>query len=368
MRILGIVVEYNPFHKGHIYHINKAKELVNPDLTIAVMSGNIVQRGQWAIVDKVTRASIALEYGVDLVLELPAIYTMQQADVFAAKAIEILARVHVTDVVFGSECNNLELLKEVVSLPINVNHLKEIMKTGKSYAQSLSAFSSSFASNDLLAIAYLKALQNYPKITPHTILRTNDYNDESLQEISSASAIRNAYYTNIDISEHTPLASIINEFKPNSMEDYYPILKHLLISLPKKTLQNIFLVSEGIENHLVKCALNSKTFNEFIDTAATRRYSKARIMRTCMMIINLISKEEVASLEPVTLIHPLSFNEIGKNYLKTIELTNDALMINRIEDYPSNHKELLLKLERNFYLFHPEINPLKKQGPYYRKG
>ena len=113
MKILGIVVEYNPFHTGHLYHLEKAKEIVQPDLTIAIMSGNYVQRGEVAIIDKFKRSELAIKYGVDLVIELPFVYVSQSADYFCKGAIDLLYHIGVTDLVFGSECGTIETFKEI---------------------------------------------------------------------------------------------------------------------------------------------------------------------------------------------------------------------------------------------------------------
>ena len=113
MKILGIIVEYNPFHTGHLYHLQKAKEMVKPDLTIAIMSGNYVQRGEVAIIDKFKRSELAIKYGVDLVIELPFAYVCQSADYFCKGAIDLLYHIGITDLVFGSECGDIDTFKEI---------------------------------------------------------------------------------------------------------------------------------------------------------------------------------------------------------------------------------------------------------------
>ena len=366
MKILGIIAEYNPFHLGHRYHLEKAKQIVQPDLTIVVMSGNITQRGEFAIVDKCSRAACAIDEGVDLVVELPFCYTNQQADVFAKRSIDILASLHVSDIVFGSECNDISLLRQVASLPIRVDHLKESMSSGASYAASLTYGSLSFASNDILAIAYLKALANYPSITPHTILRTNGYHDQQLAPISSAKAIRNAYFNDLGICDHTPLAPTIASFRSNNWNDYFPIIKHSLINTPINELKDIFLVSEGIETHLQKCAIQAKDYDEFIQLATTRRYTTSRIQRTLMNIINHIKASDIINFDQ-TIIHPLAFNIKGKDYLAKLSLDESIILMNRINQCPSQIKHYWINVDRNYYLFHPSINPLQHMGPVYVK-
>ena len=128
MKILGIIVEYNPFHTGHLYHLQKAKEMVKPDLTIAIMSGNYVQRGEVAIIDKFKRSELAIKYGVDLVIELPFAYVCQSADYFCKGAIDLLYHIGITDLVFGSECGDIHLFKEAFTHPSYTNENK-----GKNY-------------------------------------------------------------------------------------------------------------------------------------------------------------------------------------------------------------------------------------------
>ena len=110
MKILGIIVEYNPFHTGHLYHLQKAKEMVKPDLTIAIMSGNYVQREEVAIIDKFKRSELAIKYGVDLFIELPFAYVCQSADYFCKGAIDLLYHIGITDLVFGSECGDILII------------------------------------------------------------------------------------------------------------------------------------------------------------------------------------------------------------------------------------------------------------------
>ena len=113
MKVLGLIVEYNPFHNGHIYHIQKAKEITQCDYVIAIMSSSFVQRGEPAIKDKWTRSHLAIEYGVDLVIELPFVYSCQSADYFAKGAIDLLHAIGVTDLCFGSENGDIDTFIEI---------------------------------------------------------------------------------------------------------------------------------------------------------------------------------------------------------------------------------------------------------------
>ena len=315
MKVTGIVTEYNPFHYGHQYHIQEARKLTNCDVLIAVMSGNFVQRGEPAILDKWQRTKIALEHGVDLVLELPFIYCNQSAQQFADGAIHILNLAKIDSLVFGSESNNLEELKEIASMSINVNNLKEYLSEGHSYPKSLGLMAGSYPANDILGIAYLKALQNY-SIQPYSIQRTNQYHDSKLTEgFASATAIRHAIQNNQDVSNYTPM-QFSSEL--HDISDYYPYLRTLLLTMDKDYLKQLFLFEEGIENHLIKLATQYYDYSSFINHATTRRYTKSRIQRTLISLLVQLSKEEKKNLPPLTQFRVLGFNSIGQNYLKQL--------------------------------------------------
>ena len=253
MKVLGIVVEYNPFHNGHIYHINKAKELVNPDYTIAVMSSSFVQRGEPAIIDKWTRSELAIQYGVDIVVELPFIYSVQSADYFAKGSIELLNAIGVTDLCFGSEDGNIDTFIDIAkAIKENEEHYNNLVKTymnqGLRYPDACNQSLNDILGkeirtpNDLLGLSYVKEIifNNY-KMTPHCITRTNDYHGNELSVVASASAIRNAIRNNENIS-----LSLTSEFPfPVSIGDCaiasatfcrfrsrFSVSKWILISVP----------------------------------------------------------------------------------------------------------------------------------------
>ena len=336
-KICVIVVEYNPFHNGHIYHANKARELTNCDVLIGIMSGNFVQRGEVAIIDKWKRVNTALDYGLDLIVELPYIYANQSASNFAKGAITIAKLLKANYLVFGSEINDIEVLKELASVNINVDNLKENMKKGYSFPYSYSLLAGSYYPNDILGIAYLKELNN-TNIIPMCIQRTNNYYDLDINNsISSASAIRNATYNNKEISHTTKMTLDYH----NCNDNYFNYLKLLLMTLPKSQLKNIFLVNEGIENHLFKTIKSSDNYDDFINKSITKRYTKGRIQRVCMNIINHITTDEVANLKPLDYIRPLGFNKTGQLYLKDIKkqlyIASDFSMI------PKGYQDMEIK-------------------------
>jgi len=231
MKILGIIVEYNPFHTGHLYHLQKAKEMVKPDLTIAIMSGNYVQRGEVAIIDKFKRSELAIKYGVDLVIELPFAYVCQSADYFCKGAIDLLYHIGITDLVFGSECGDIDTFKEIAYAIKNHpneydQYVKNAMKQGLRYpdacnqALSLLLNKSIQTPNDLLGLGYVKeVIENDYPITLHCIKRSNDYHDTTLTKIASATALRKALKEKQDVTVTYDIFDFVSGTKQSDKKD-----------------------------------------------------------------------------------------------------------------------------------------------------
>ena len=184
MNVSGIIVEYNPFHNGHQRHINLTKEITGCDLLIAIVSGNFCQRGDVSVLNKIEKTQIALEHGVDLVVELPFIYTLQNASVFGYHSVELLKALKVNNLVFGSETNNIDELRKMATLSINIDHLKEIMNNGLSYPKSYGLLTSALYPNDILAVSYLRAIEHFDGIKAYSINRNSNYHDNTLDVIS----------------------------------------------------------------------------------------------------------------------------------------------------------------------------------------
>src|SRR5690625_2930140 len=195
MKILALITEYNPFHNGHIYHIEKAKELIQPDVTVAIMSGNFTQRGEMAVTDKFTRTEAALQY-VDLVAELPILNAVSFADDFALGGVHTANTLGATDLVFGSESGNINNLKAAAEESAHLQHspeFNELLKKGFSYPRAMSELSDNkllSQPNDTLGIAYINAIRKLGAvIKPGTIKRTgNNYSDATLSDAEFSSA------------------------------------------------------------------------------------------------------------------------------------------------------------------------------------
>ena len=367
MKACGIVAEYNPLHKGHLYHIQKTREITGCDVLIAVMSGNFVQRGEPAIIDKRRRTLAALQNGVDIVIELPIVYTLQSASHFASGAITLLDHMEVSDIVFGSESNNLEELQLIADMPIQVDNLKENLKTGMGFPKAYGLLSDNYMPNDILAIAYLKAIKDKP-ITPHSIQRTSEYHSTELRdEMASAKAIRTAFLEGKDVSSYSAMA--LDREHMITMAMYYPYLRVLLLTSSREELSKLFLVEEGIENHLIKQAETSATYEEFLNRATTRRYTRARIQRTLVSILLHIRKEDVRKLPPIDTAQLLGFNETGREYLKTLK-EKEIRIASRFNQIPKPYRVMQYKSDVLYSMFFKDQNDFLReaiQGPIIQK-
>jgi len=354
MSILGIVVEYNPFHNGHLFHLKKAKELINPDLTIAVMSGNFVQRGEPAIMDNYSRAEIALKAGIDIVVQLPVVYSVQDAGGFALGSIWTLSLLGVTDIVFGSETGNMKLLDVLSDILIEeptvyVKLLKQHLKTGLSFPNArkaalkdylklhLSDFAESIQeierSNNILGLEYLRAIKQIRSdITPHSIVRTGaDYNDPYFKgRFSSATAIRKLIITGQweKVKQAVPdysYAIIKRECAlkkcPVHLEKMGRFILGLLRRLDREDFKNYYGFTEGLDARFVRCSRQCGEISEFLECVKAKRFTFTRLKRLLMNVILKLSPKliEQSNKQGPQYIRVLGFNENGRSHLSRIK-------------------------------------------------
>lgn len=324
MKIIGIICEYNPFHNGHIYHIEKIRKLYKDCIIILVLNGYFLERGEISILDKKTKANIALNNGVDVILELPFVYGSQSADKFANAALKILNNFKVDKIVFGSECNNLDILNKIVETQLYDNNynqkVKEYLDKGLNYPTAMSkALNINFDfnnPNDLLGISYIKAIkQNNFDIEPIVIKRTSSYHDlKSNEKIISASNIRNKLKKNESINNYLPQESI-NNINNIDYDKYFEILKYKIIT--EHNLAKYLTVDEGIENKLKKVILEVDNVENLLKKLKTKRYTYNKLNRMLVHILVGLLKED--NNIPIDYIHVLGFNDKGKKYLNSIK-------------------------------------------------
>ncbi|MBE6124650.1 MAG: nucleotidyltransferase [Erysipelotrichaceae bacterium] len=370
MKAVGLIVEYNPFTNGHLYHLQKAKEITNADLLIGVISPSFVQRGEPAIISKEKRVKIALEAGIDIVIELPFIYAVENADFFAFGALNLLNDLGVTEIVFGSETGDTqEFLKKYNFSSIVQPHLdfliKDFMKEGLSYPSAMNKALKEIDSfqletpNDILGFAYKKIIDQYNlPIKIHTIKRNADYKDENLNNLASASALRKAIKENRNIDKYTPFSNI-KDF--HYLDDYFDLLKNIIIMSSPEELATYHLVNEGIEYLFKKKILESNSMEEFIKNCISKRYTAARIKRIIIHILAKTNKQESISIlkNKPPYVRILGINKKGEEYLKLKRKDIVVPVLNRFEGkrYP------LLNLERRTtYLYY--INSKDKNKHY----
>lgn len=322
MKVIGIICEYSPLHNGHIYHINKIKELYPDSIIILVVSGYFLQRGEVSILSKEDKTKLSLEYGIDIVLELPLIYGIQSADIFAKRSIEILNYFKVDSIVFGSECNNINTLENIAKEQINNKDnldIKKYLKMGYNYPTSLSKalnIKDIISSNDLLGISYIKTIiENNYNIEYITIKRTNDYLDTiSNNSIISATNIRKKLNNNISINKYIPNYNLnyINNIDYNKL---FELIKYRILT--DNYLDTYLDVNEGIDKLLKKVINNSNNIEDLLYKIKSKRYTYNRLSRMLMHILLGIDKS-INNIN-ISYVRVLGFNNKGKDYLKCIK-------------------------------------------------
>ena len=319
MKIVGTIVEYNPLHNGHVYAINQIKKESQADLIIAVMSTSFTMRGDLSLFNKFEKTQQALKANIDLIIELPLCYTLHNSDLFAYHSIHLLNLAKVDEVWIGSESNNPFVFEEAYNefkKEENQNKIKKLMNEGYSYKQATNQIYS-LPSNDLLGYSYYKALKEInPNIPLKTIKRVGStYFEETPKEFASAYAIRN----NLDYAkDYCP--SFININNILNQDNLYPYLKYQILTKTPKELKDIFLVEEGIENKL-HTITNYKSYNDFISSLVSKRYTKSRIQRMLTYVLLNIKKDEMNNIltNLPNFLRILGYSNLGKTYLNNLK-------------------------------------------------
>ena len=324
---IGIICEYNPFHYGHLYHINKIKKMYPDSNIILILSGWITERGDLSLIDKFKKADIALEYGIDLVVELPFKF-IQSADFFAKGSIEILNALGCDTIVFGSESNNIEELKELANIQLNNKEydklVKEYLDEGINYPTALSKALKTITGktvdtpNDLLGLSYIREIiKNNYNINPVSIKRNSDYNSKAIEgKITSATSIRELLKKKKSVKKYVPKYSYKYLKDVIFIDDYYDYLKYKIISSNDLTIYHG--VDNDIQNRIYKYINNSNTLEELLNNIKTKRYTYNRLKRTLTYILLSITKEDCSNLD-LEYIRVLGFNNKGKEHLNKIK-------------------------------------------------
>ncbi len=321
MKIVGVIVEYNPLHNGHLYHIQKIKELAKPDLLIGVLSSSVTMRGDISLFNKFHKTEQALELGLDLVIELPMALAMHKADIFALHAISLLHMAKVDEIWIGSEENSLTCYEKCYqALKDKQDLINEKLKTGLSYKKITNDIYP-LQSNDILGYSYYKAIKenNFPIVLKTIKRMESNYLDKEPTHTTFTSAL--SIRKNLSLMEqYTPAFVSINKKDIFDEEKIFLYLKYKILSSSKEQLKDLFFVDEGLENKL-KDIKDFNTFDLFIEYLTSKRYTSTRIKRMLMYILFNMTKQEMNQIlsTPLNYIRVLGYSTQGKQYLSTLK-------------------------------------------------
>lgn len=368
-KVLGIIAEYNPFHNGHLYHLETSKKITGCDYTVAIISGNFTQRGSTSVVDKWSKTKMALQNGVDLVIELPVLYSISSSENFADGAIKILNSLGIIDYLsFGSETHDITVLDLISDILCNEpkdykkllateldkglsfpkareNALLDYIKNTNTFEndkQDFEEYKKALSSpNNILGIEYLKALKKYnSSIKTVCISRfATDYNSSDFSgSIASATAIReliknkdfNSIKTVIPENSYPVLMDCINS--GHIVPDLNCFEKEIIYTLRKMNIEeisNLPDVSEGLEFSIKKAANSCNTINEFLDIVKSKRYTVTRLQRILLYALLNISKEDMQLSKQIEkpYVRILGFNDNGKKLVSEIATKHPELKI-----------------------------------------
>jgi len=356
--VLGIIAEYNPFHNGHLYHLEKSKKLTGCDYTIAIMSGNFTQRGSTSIIDKWEKTKMALSNGIDLVIELPTLYSISSGENFADGAIKILNSLNIVDYLsFGTEVQDINILNKIAEIlykepneykSILAAELKKGISFPKARENALFVYSGNSEEylnilscpNNILGIEYLKALKKYESsIKPICIPRfESEHNSYSFSSnIASSTAIRNFVKNkNFDtIKNLIPIDTyniLMNNLKNGYIVPDLSIFEKEIIYVLRKLsideIANLPDVSEGLEFNIKNAANSCNTLYELISLIKSKRYTQTRIQRILLYALLGVTKNDMRiAKNTVPYVRVLGFNSNGKNIISEISKKNTNLKI-----------------------------------------
>ena len=359
-KIIGIVAEYNPFHNGHLYQIKKIREKYKDATIVVVSSSSFTQRGEISLLNKFDKTKVALNNGVDLVIELPYVYSTQSSDIFASAAIKILNYLKINTLCFGTERDNIDDIKICAQTQLNNPEydilVKKYLNDGFNYPTALNKALKSLVDieitepNELLALSYIKEIiSNKLNIDIFNIKRTNDYHDiESNESIVSASNIRNKLINNIDIKDKVPsdVYDILKNIKFNNK--YFEFLKYKINS--ESDLEKYLDVDEGLSTRIRNAINESNNLEELIQNIKTKRYTYNKISRMLNHILCSFTKDERDDVKNIEYIRILGFNDTGQRHLNNIK--ND-LSINILNKYDTSYRAL--EIEKRVSLIYSMI-------------
>lgn len=350
MNAVGLIVEYNPFHNGHKWHIERARKETGCEYVIGIMSGNFVQRGEPAVFDKWKRAEMAVTAGVDLIIELPTVFAVRSAQFFAEGAVRLLSSLGlVTHICFGAECSDLQTLSTMAHASSNEQTIAEmqlLMKNGISYAAALAAVVEKQCAipieyiaspNNILAIEYLKAIKKFaPQILPVPIPRKHsNYHDTKIDApFASATAVRREITTErfITTSAEQAIPQETARIASQALKEgrgpvTFSTLEKLILArlrlLPLKDIETLPEVSEGLHYKISEAALRAVSIEQLLALIKSRRYPYTRLQRILIHALIGTTQTDIATFDKTgpLYVRVLAFNSHGREMLKAMAET-----------------------------------------------
>ena len=379
-KVLGIIAEYNPFHNGHLLHLEKSKKICGAQYSVCVMSGNFVQRGNTSIVNKWAKAEMALKSGVDLVLELPTVYSISSAENFAEGAIKLLNSLKIVDTIsFGSENSDINVLNRISSVLHEepkqyLEFLNSESKKGLSFPKARENAILLYLNdkkylnilnqpNNTLAIEYLKALKKYKShISPISVKREKVFYNSNciVDEYASATAIRNMIINEQfnDIRKVVPASSynlLMNEIEEGHLViDISKFEKEILYAIRRLSaddIKNIPEVTEGLENAIKNASNSCNNLSELINIVKSKRYTQTRIQRILLYILlNITKKDMYLSRKNIPYARILGYSPQGKELISEIYRANPKItLITSVKNFldSSNNKTYKYMLNKD---------------------
>lgn len=379
-KVLGIIAEYNPFHNGHLLHLEKSKKICDAQYSVCVMSGNFVQRGNTSIVNKWIRAEMALKSGVDLVLELPTVYSISSAENFAEGTIKLLNSLKIVDTIsFGSENSDINVLNRISSVLHEepkqyLEFLNSESKKGLSFPKARENAILLYLNdkkylnilnqpNNTLAIEYLKALKKYKShISPISVKREKVFYNSNciVDEYASATAIRNMIINEQfnDIRKVVPASSynlLMNEIEEGHLViDISKFEKEILYAIRRLSaddIKNFPEVTEGLENAIKNASNSCNNLSELINMIKSKRYTHTRIQRILLYILlNITKKDMYLSRKNIPYARILGYSPQGKELISEIYKANPKItLITSVKNFldSSNNKTYKYMLNKD---------------------
>ena len=374
MKACGVIVEYNPFHNGHRYHLEQARLQSQADVMICAMSGNFLQRGEAAIIDKWQRANSALQNGADIVLELPFEWAVQSADYFAQGGVNMLAAIGCEYLCFGTDSHE-KIDYQQIGQFLHQNHQQlnqlfhQMADEKFSYAENMIRVFQALEMdipfdhkqpNHILGLSYAKANSQLPK--PMELLaierKNSGYHDEGFtsETIASATAIRRGIFCGEEITPYVPASSLDHlEDQKVCLEDYFPYLKFRILTMDLASLKQIYQMEAGLAVRMKKYIASCESYESFVNQLKSKRYSQTRIQRLLLYCLLNVKEAEIKKSWQNPSLRVLGFTEKGQKYLQQVKKSLAWPLIARVGQKQAEQLFLTIRADEVYQLAHSKI-------------